>query len=194
MFKNTCFLDTETTSLNPKEGQVIELFVADFNNLGQRTDHIFRFAFDPEKADQKALEINKYYERSELWNGAKPFSEYAQIITELLMKKTIIAHNVSFDASFLYEELKRCGATRRPWKRPVDTYSIALFTLENTSLFSRSMKSLRYYFNLPKSSEHTAQDDVEDLISVVKHMQAYRDSKLKRLQYKASFYMRSRKK
>lgn len=194
MFKNTCFLDTETTSLNPKEGRIIELFVANFDSLGKRTDHIFRFSFDPKQANQKSLEINKYYERSELWNSAKPFSAYAQIITELLMKKTIVAHNVSFDASFLEEELKRCGIERKVWKRPVDTYSIALFTLENTSLFSRSMKSLRYYFNLPKSSEHTAKDDVEDLIAIVKHMQNYRDSKIKRLKYKLSFHMRSKNK
>lgn len=194
MFKDTCFIDTETTSLNPKDGQVIELFVASFDSKGNRTDHLFRFAFDPEKADQKALGINKYYERSELWLHAKPFGEYVNIITELLMKKTIIAHNVSFDASFLMEELRRCGIMREPWKRPVDTYSIALFTLENTALYSYSMKSLRYYFNLPKSSEHTAKDDVEDLIKIVKHMQDYRDSKLKRLKYELSFYMRNKDK
>lgn len=193
MFKNVCFLDTETTSLNPKTGQVIELFIAKFDSEGVRTDHMFRMLFDEDSADKKALEINKYYERKELWYSARPFEDYAHIIMDVLMGSTIIAHNVSFDASFLKEEFARCGILKTPWKRPIDTYSIAKFMLENSALYSCSLKSLRYFFNLPKSSHHTAKDDVEDMIKIVKHLQSYRDSKLKRLKYKMSFFVRSKK-
>jgi DNA polymerase III alpha subunit (gram-positive type) len=190
MFKNICYLDTETTGLDPETGQIIELYVADYDVNGRKTEHLFRFAFDESKADKRALKINKYYDRKELWDNAKPFKEYLMLILDLLMEKTIVAHNVSFDASFLLEEFKRCGIARKPWKRPLDTYSISKFLLEGSSLFSCSMKALRYFFNLEKSSSHTAKDDVEDLIKIVEHMQRYRDSRFARLRYNVSFKIR----
>ena len=72
MFKNICYIDTETTGLNSNDGQVIELFVADFDRNGRRTDTLLRFDFDLDRADEKALEINKFHERRDLWINSKP--------------------------------------------------------------------------------------------------------------------------
>lgn len=192
MLKDICFLDTETTSLNAKEGQIIELFMSDFNSKGVRTDYLFRFSFDVSRADKKALEINKYNERSHLWNNVNEFSHYADVIFEVLSKKIIVGHNVSFDASFLSEEFERCGMVREPWKRPIDTYSIASFLIKDKRLVSKSLKSLREYFDLPSSCAHTAKDDVEDLIKVFKRMELYRDSYFMRTIYKLSYFLRSK--
>lgn len=191
MFKNVCYVDTETTGLNYNECQIIELFVADFDRNGVRTDYLFRFDFDIDRADQKALEINRFHDRKDLWINAKPFKSHFSELIDLFINKTIIAHNVSFDSAFLRAEFKRAGVVRKPWKRELDTVSIAKFALENTSLYSHSMRALRFYFNLPKSMSHTAKDDVEDLIEIVGHMQKFRDSWFKRTMYKLSFWWRS---
>jgi DNA polymerase III alpha subunit (gram-positive type) len=193
MFKNICYVDTETTGLNPKECQVIELFVAEFDRDGVRTDHLYRFSFDESNANEKALEINKYHERKELWIGAKEFKDHFSEMIDLFLNKTIIAHNVSFDASFLRQEFVRCGVHRKPWKKELDTVSISRFIMENTRLYSHSLKALRFYFNVPRSDHHTAKDDVEDLILIVQHMQNFRDSWFKRTMYKLSFWWRSLK-
>lgn len=193
MFKNICYIDTETTGLNPNDGQVIELFVADFDRNGIRTDTLLRFDFDLDRADEKALEINKFHERRELWINSRPFEDHFDFLIDLFINKTIIAHNVSFDSRFLLKEFQRCGIVRKPWKRELDTFSIAKFTLEESSLYSYSLKALRFYFNLPKSQSHTAKDDVEDLILIMQHLQNFRNSFIKRTIYKLSFWWRSLK-
>lgn len=179
MFKNVAFIDTETTGLDKKTQNIIELAMIIYDDMGERSDHLYRFSFDEEKAEKKALEINHYYDRKSDWDNTKPFSYYANEIDKLLYRKNLVGHNVYFDAGFLEKEFERAGYKRTSWRRLIDTYGIAVFLTENFSeLKKHSMDNLRLFFNINNSEgkNHTAMKDTEDLLTLYNKLLRYKNS------------------
>ena len=129
-------VDTETTSLTPDyrtgAGVIWELALID-RESGQ--EWLWRMKPDASKADPGALQVGRYYERTEdtlqhsdsqmIWNVAAhpaPVSPYwsnpdlvAAFVVRLLDGATLIAANPTFDANYLSAFLGTHGQSRQPW-------------------------------------------------------------------------------
>lgn len=179
--KNIAYIDTETTGLDPVNDSLIELHIVSYNEKGKRSENLFKFSFDESKANKKALEVNRYYERKKEWKNALSFPEQVVDIYHILKGKDIVGHNVSFDARFLEENFRKVAYVRVPWRRTVDTYSIARFVLPN--LKKHSLDNLRKFFRINSDNNHTAEKDVYDMMTVIKKMELFSSSAIIRLYY-----------
>lgn len=133
------FVDTETTGLDPIRHAVWEIAVIRREDDGTETEHLWQIR--PTKAElrvaePKALEINRYYERIAVPDGAPAanmlahggpapmdYLDAARDIFQALDGGVLIASNPHFDASFLHRLLQ---TGRTPWHyRPYDIVQLA---------------------------------------------------------------------
>lgn len=118
--------DTETTGLNPNEGdRIIEIGAVEMINHIP-TGKTFRRLINPGKPVSEATIRITGITDDHLRD--KPPFEHPDIIDaflDFLGDATIVAHNASFDRGFLNMELQRCGREIIPEPRWVDTVQIA---------------------------------------------------------------------
>lgn len=118
--------DTETTGLNPNEGdRIIEIGAVEMINH-ITTGRTFRRLINPGKPVSEATIRITGITDDHLVD--KPPFEDPDIIDaflEFLGDATIVAHNASFDRGFLNMELQRCGREIIPESRWVDTVQMA---------------------------------------------------------------------
>lgn len=118
--------DTETTGLNPNEGdRIIEIGAVEMINHIP-TGRTFRRLINPgmpvSEATIRITGITDDHLRD------KPPFEDASIVDaflDFLGDATLVAHNASFDRGFLNMELQRCGRDIIPEDRWIDTVQIA---------------------------------------------------------------------
>jgi DNA polymerase-3 subunit epsilon len=119
-------LDTETTGLEPAHGhRIIEIGCVELLNR-RITGRTFHRYLNPERdIDAGALAVHGI-SRESLADQPR-FAEIADALLEFLEGAEIVAHNASFDVSFLDAELARCGRSLRLAERcPVlDTLALA---------------------------------------------------------------------
>ena len=101
-------LDTETTGLDPENGdRIVEIGIIELNNH-IKTGKQFHYYINPEReSDIKAEKIHGL-SRDFLSDKLK-FSDIAEELVEFISDSKIIIHNAKFDVSFLNSELKRCN-------------------------------------------------------------------------------------
>ena len=110
------FLDTETTGLDPYKHELVEVAIIVRDDIGggtwRRRDPVhFALPCDLAHASDKALEINRYWERrSELHEAEISHVQARELLTETLEGATVIGNAVSFDLRFI-ENLLRAT----PW-------------------------------------------------------------------------------
>lgn len=118
--------DTETTGLNPNEGdRIIEIGAVEMINH-ITTGRTFRRLINPGMAVSEAT-VRITGITDEHLKDKPPFEDPDVIdsFLEFLGDATIVAHNASFDRGFLNMELKRCGRDIIPEDRWVDTVQMA---------------------------------------------------------------------
>ncbi len=118
--------DTETTGLNPNEGdRIIEIGAVEMINHIP-TGKTFRRLINPgmpvSEATIRITGITDAHLRDK-----PPFEDpgIVDAFLEFLGDATLVAHNASFDRGFLNMELKRCGRDIIPEDRWIDTVQIA---------------------------------------------------------------------
>ncbi|OQY10614.1 MAG: hypothetical protein B6I29_00930 [Marinitoga sp. 4572_148] len=106
-----CVLDTETTGLNPNNGdRIIEIAV--YNIITEESDYFVKNKFvsyvNPERAIPyfitKMTGISDYHVA-----GAPRFFEIADNFLEFVKNKILVIQNVGFDMKFLNRELELAG-------------------------------------------------------------------------------------
>lgn len=120
------FLDTETTGLDPFVHDPWEIAVI-FREGDLDTEHVFRIEPDLTNADPKALEINRYHERTSApsWQWQERRSTAARLYG-LLNGVVLIGSNPGFDAEMLTHLFGRYYAEPKPWHyRTVDIATLA---------------------------------------------------------------------
>ena len=103
-----CIFDLETTGLSAAQGhRAIEIGIVEIINrkITNRTFHVY---LNPDRSiDQRAQEVHGI---SSSFLADKPrFKDIAPDLIEFVENSTMIAHNASFDESFLTMELERIG-------------------------------------------------------------------------------------
>ena len=123
------FLDTETTGLNPENGdRIVEIGCIEMVNrrLTGETRHVY---LNPErKGNEEAIKIHGL---TDAFLADKPkFAAVADDILGFLAGADVVIHNAAFDIGFLNAELARAG-------RPPVTQHVARVT--DTLLMAREM-------------------------------------------------------
>jgi DNA polymerase-3 subunit epsilon len=116
--------DTETTGLNALGGdRMVEIGCIELFNRVETGRH-FHAYFNPERS--MPSEAEAVHGLTTIFLSDKPlFVERADELLEFLEDSPLVAHNASFDFSFLNFELERGGRTPVCTSRMVDTLAIA---------------------------------------------------------------------
>ncbi|MEM1105322.1 MAG: DNA polymerase III subunit epsilon [Pseudomonadota bacterium] len=118
--------DTETTGLDPRNGdRVVELGAVEMVNH-VATDRTFRMLINPERSVSEAtVQITGLTD--ELLADKPKFADPGVVdaLISFIADAKIVAHNAQFDRGFLNMELERCGRAPYPEDRWIDTLQIA---------------------------------------------------------------------
>lgn len=117
-------MDTETTGLNPRQGdRLVEIACVEVVNY-LPTGRVFHEYINPER-DMPA-EAFAVHGLSEQFLSTKPlFSAVARGFLEFVEGAKLVFHNASFDMGFINMELERLGHQRWPMENVIDTLAIA---------------------------------------------------------------------
>lgn len=117
-------LDTETTGLEPDEGdRIVEIGAVElWNHLP--TGRVFHRYINPERAmPQAAFEVHGLGD--DFLRDKPPFREVAAELVAFIADARLVIHNAAFDMKFLNAELGWLGLPPIPWDRAVDTLALA---------------------------------------------------------------------
>jgi DNA polymerase-3 subunit epsilon len=116
--------DTETTGLSPNDGhRLVEIGCVEIVNRCE-TGRTFHKYINPERS--MPSEAEAVHGLSAIFLSDKPcFHEIVDELVEFLGDAPLIAHNASFDFTFLNWELENCGREPVPMSRMVDTLAMA---------------------------------------------------------------------
>lgn len=117
-------LDTETTGLNPKNGdRIVEIGCVELLNHVP-TGEVYHQYVNPER-DMPA-EAERVHGLSETFLKDHPvFADVSNTFVDFIGDATLVIHNASFDMGFINAELERIGVEAIPMYRAVDTVSMA---------------------------------------------------------------------
>jgi DNA polymerase III subunit epsilon len=116
--------DTETTGLSPAEGhRIVEIGCVELVHRVE-TGRTFHAHLNPER-DVPAEVVAIHGLTGEFLASKPKFAEIVDAFLEFVGDDHLVAHNASFDMSFLNSELKRCGKPPIFAERTTDTLAIA---------------------------------------------------------------------
>lgn len=144
-------IDTETTSLNPESGEIIEVAAIRYNlATGREVEelHYLLSASQPLSADITAITGIT----NAMIAGKQRFSAICPELQRFLGGDLIFAHNASFDLSFLHYH--GCQTSNPVW----DTFVLAGLAWPEAE--SYNLGSLCQKLGIEPASEHRAGDDV----------------------------------
>lgn len=117
-------LDTETTGLNPLNGdRVVEIGGVELVNL-MPTGRIFHGYYNPER-DMPAEAARVHGLTDEFLAGKPVFASAVDDFLTFIGDAPLVIHNAPFDMGFLNAELSRLGFPALPQVRAVDTLVMA---------------------------------------------------------------------
>jgi DNA polymerase-3 subunit epsilon len=117
-------LDTETTGLEPEQGdRIVEIGAIElWNHLP--TGRVFHQYVNPERAmPQDAFEVHGLSD--DFLRDKPPFRDIAAGLVEFIADARLVIHNAAFDIKFLNAELGWLKLPPISWDRAVDTLAIA---------------------------------------------------------------------
>lgn len=164
MSKTIVFLDTETGGLDPKTCALVEVAWATEKEPEPRC---LVLPHDPTRVEDKAAELNGYYERGlnnpACWAGAEEVNEFLRDLRDV----TICGANPSFDTAFLATHFA-FSPFDPPWHyRLLDIESYAMGKLDlDEPPGLRTIKEILTERGYDVSQpDHTAAADVRTLIA-----------------------------
>ena len=117
-------LDTETTGLDPYQGdRLVEIGCVELVN-GFRTNQHFHRYINPER-DMPEGAFKVHGLSAEFLKGHPVFAEICDELLAFIADAPLVAHNAMFDLSFINAELERCRRPSIARERMVDTLMLA---------------------------------------------------------------------
>lgn len=163
------FFDTETTGLNPKNGDRIIEFAGLEAFDGVPTGKKFHVFLNPDReVDAKASEVNGL-----TWDMLRDKPRFRDVAEELLKfidGAEMVAHNASFDADFMQAELERLSYPKTIWEvtgKIVDTLTLSRRMLRG-QIRQFKLDNLLDFYGIDRSmrDKHDALLDCQLLIPV----------------------------
>jgi DNA polymerase III subunit epsilon len=156
--------DTETTGLSPHDGhRLVEIGCIEIVNRCE-TGRSFHAYINPERS--MPSEAEQVHGLSERFLADKPcFHAVVDDLIEFLGDCPLVAHNATFDFTFLNWELENCGRPPIPLSRMVDTLAMAR-TRHPGAKHSLDALCTRYGVDRSQRVKHGALLDAELLTQV----------------------------
>jgi DNA polymerase III subunit epsilon len=116
--------DTETTGLDPKQGdRIVEIGCIELVNRVE-TGNSFHAYFNPGMAMPSIAE--QVHGLSDAFLSDKPyFDDVVEDLLDFLGDSPLVAHNAMFDFGFLNAELENCGRLHVSMSRMIDTLALS---------------------------------------------------------------------
>lgn len=171
------FVDIETTGFDPNTHEIVELayiLVRQKGSEGREFEVIEEreFKVKPdhiETAEPQALKINGYDEGQ--WLFANSLAEVMKVFAEKSKGAVFIAHNVTFDYSFIERAFTKTGIKNEMFYAKLDTISIAYAKLHANPRIERfALKKLCEFFGIENTRAHSALSDTRALFEVYKKL------------------------
>ncbi len=164
--------DIETTGLDPLAHEIIEIGCIIFDNKTFEVHGRLNFRIKPEhieNAAPKALEVNGY--NKEEWEDGMTLFQALNFYAEATKGCTFMAHNVTFDWSFMVASFAKENITHGLDKYKIDTMSLAWGKIPHHKVTSWSLKTLCSYFGIPPEPKvHRAINGAECAYHVYKKL------------------------
>ena len=154
------FIDVETTGFDSDTAEIIELgvviaklkdgelIVTDQLDLKIHPEHI-------ETAEAGALRVNGYNEAD--WLFAVTLEDAMKSFADKTDGAIFVAHNLTFDYSFIKEAFKKTGIENKMHYHKLDTITLAFAILHNQDDMNRfSLKALTEYYSIENKKAHSA--------------------------------------
>jgi DNA polymerase-3 subunit epsilon len=172
MLRSICFVDCETTGLDPNYHEIIEVAAVRVLPTSLIVEAEMEAKIIPqhiERASDIALEINGY--TPERWVNAIPLEKALRMLRPIISGCYLAGHNVRFDFGFLKEAFTQCKLEGPAVDYHfVDTCSLAWPLFVSGQVSSRKLKTLCDYFDVTQEGAHTAMGDVRRTIEVYKKL------------------------
>jgi DNA polymerase-3 subunit epsilon len=174
---NLAFVDIETTGLDSEKHEIIELafvLVKQLGDKGQEFEVIeeMEFKIKPERiedADPQSLKVNGYDPSA--WIFANTLTEAMKVFSEKTKDAIFVAHNLTFDYSFMDKAWKKTGVPNEMFYPKIDTISIAYAKLHaNPRIDKFRLQKLCEYFGIENAKAHSALSDTRALFEVYKKL------------------------
>jgi len=172
-------MDTETTGLNPKVHEVIEigLIVVDSEDLSESDRFYSKVAPERmEDADERALLINHYSWQS--WIDAPAKEVVVDRLEPFFDEHTIICgHNIPFDIAFIDAMFKSCNKGPLLYGGIIDTKRVAKQL--NIKSASYRLGALCQKLGIDQKNAHSALSDVMANIELFRQLKRIRNFQFK---------------
>lgn len=156
---NWAVVDVETSGTDPATCRVISIAALAVTDAGVITDSVISL-LDP-GADPGPTHIHGL--TREMLTGKPTFNDIATDLAGLLRGRTLVAHNVAFDHSFLAAEAHRAHTDL-----PTETVMCTVELASRLSLGVPSLKlgALAQYYGVAQLRPHDALDDAQVLTEI----------------------------
>lgn len=145
--------DTETTSITPTTGRIIEIGAVKFNKDGiiSTWNHLF----NPDQILSPFI-IELTHITQEMVDAEDFIGDHINSFLEFIKDTILVAHNAQFDLNFLNAECNFCGFPVTH-NKSIDTLQLSRLIL--TEAEKHKLDYLADYYKINKGSSHRAQDD-----------------------------------
>lgn len=168
--------DIETTGLDPIGHEIIEigLVLADQKTLEIREQWTVKIQPEHiETAEPEALAVNGY--KAEEWVDAYKLKLAMKFYQKKTTDAIFVAHNVTFDWSFIYEAFSKCDLTSTMDYHRLDLFSIA-WGIHPQGLMKYNLVALCEHFGIPKEPDpHKAINGAIAALEVLRKLRSLKD-------------------
>lgn len=176
-------LDTETTGLDLKKHQIIQLGLIQYEYKDDgdlRLLEKFQYNIKPSNikaASPEALKINGYTE--EQWEDAEPFAACFPLLDYVFKSSdSLIGQNLIFDLRFIKKEYWRYGMIMPKVPKYIDTKYMGQQLVNEGKIKSCSMDNMCKHFSIKFNGRaHTALTDCERTVTVWERLNKYTETK-----------------
>lgn len=165
-------IDLETTGLNPREHEIIEigLIVFESKNFVIQEEWSTKIKpLYPENCDPKAIECNNY--NDEEWKDEPDIIPVLQEFVEKTKGCIFLAFNASFDWSFLEYNFSKYGIEHQMSYSKMCLMSIAFGKIPHDKVYSWALKTVATYLGVPREDKmHRAMGGVQCEFEVYKKL------------------------
>ena len=117
-------VDTETTGLNPLEGdRIVEIACIELMHHVPTGRDLHRYVNPRRDVPEAAFRIHGL--DAEFLSRHPGFEDIASEVTEFVGDAKLVIHNAPFDMGFINEELRKAGFPAIPMQRAIDTLAMA---------------------------------------------------------------------
>ncbi|MFA6520706.1 MAG: 3'-5' exonuclease [Candidatus Paceibacterota bacterium] len=168
---NFAFIDIETTGLNLRLNEIIEIGIV-LTNQDLELIEEFEVKIKPEhieSADPVALKVCHYNEED--WVDALPLKKAMEMVALKTKDCIMVGHNVAFDAGFLEYAFNKTEIKNMMHYHKLDTISVAWAKLHrDPALEHFSLRELCIRFNIKNEKAHTALSDARATFELYKKL------------------------